>query len=54
MDTLTPAQAMALSNIVRPFLLLILAVVVLYPARVACQRYMRDGWLKRLLLRRIN
>jgi hypothetical protein len=38
----------------RPFMLLILAVAILYPARMLLQRYMKDGWLKRLLLRRIN
>lgn len=38
----------------RPFLLIILAITILYPARKALERYMKDGKLKRLLLRRIN
>lgn len=38
----------------RPFLLFILAITILYPARKLLERYMKEGWLKRLLLRRIN
>jgi len=44
----------ALAMLVRPLLLLILAAVVLIPARLAVQRHMKDGRLKRLLLRRIS
>jgi hypothetical protein len=40
--------------LLRPFFVFALAVVVLYPARRAVQKHMRDGKLKRLLLRRIN
>lgn len=40
--------------VAKPFVLLVLAVTVLYPARIACERRMKDGRLKRLLLRRIN
>ena len=40
--------------VAKPFVLLVLAVTVLYPARLACERGMKDGKLKRLLLRRIN
>lgn len=38
----------------RPFVMFILALLVLWPARRAVQKHMKDGKLKRLLLRRIN
>jgi hypothetical protein len=44
----------AIAVLVKPLALLVLFVLVLYPARWAVQRYMRDGWLKRLLLRRVS
>ena len=40
--------------IVKPLVLFALCVFVLYPARKLTQRAMKDGWLKRLLLRRVN
>ena len=41
-------------SLLKPVMLLVLAVGVLYPARMAVQRRMKDGKLKRLLLTRIN
>jgi hypothetical protein len=38
----------------RPFFYFAIAVLVLLPARMAVQRWMRDGALKRLLLREIH
>jgi hypothetical protein len=38
----------------KPFALLVLAVVVLIPARMAVAKWLPDGKLKRLLLRRIS
>lgn len=43
-----------IAMLIKPFALLILSVLVLVPARLAVQRRMKDGWLKRLLLRRIS
>lgn len=40
--------------LVKPFATFVLAACVLYPCRKAVERYMRDGKLKRLLLRRVN
>jgi hypothetical protein len=40
--------------VLKPFALLVLSVCVLIPARLAVQRRMKDGKLKRLLLRRIG
>lgn len=39
---------------VRPFAAFLLLALFGVPARLAVQRYMRDGRLKRLLLRRIE
>jgi hypothetical protein len=36
--------------LLKPFAFLVLAAVVLIPARLAVQRFMKDGKLKRLLL----
>ena len=44
----------AIALVLKPLALLVLFVLVLYPARWAVQRYLPDGWLKRLLLRRIS
>jgi hypothetical protein len=44
----------AIAMLVRPFMLLILSVLILIPVRLAVQRRMKDGKLKRLLLRRIG
>jgi uncharacterized protein YneF (UPF0154 family) len=44
----------AIALFVKPLALLVLFVLVLYPARRAVQRYMKDGPLKRLLLRRVT
>lgn len=40
--------------LLKPLVLLVLFVGVLLPIRVAFQRWMPDGRIKRLLLRRIN
>ena len=40
--------------LLKPFVLLVLTIVVLLPARKAVERKMKDGRLKRLLLRRIS
>lgn len=42
------------ANIARPFVMLILAFAVLYPARKAVERFLPEGKLKRLLLTRTN
>ena len=39
--------------VLKPFALLVLAVVVLIPARLAAQRFIPEGRIKRLLLRRV-
>jgi signal transduction histidine kinase len=44
----------AIAILIKPFVLLILSVCVLIPARMAVERRMKDGKLKRLLLRRIG
>jgi hypothetical protein len=44
----------AIAVLVKPLVLLVLFVVVLYPARWAVQRYLKDGRLKRLLLTRVG
>lgn len=44
----------AISMLIRPFVFLALALLVLYPARRAVEKYMKDGKLKRLLLRKIS
>lgn len=36
--------------LLKPFAFLLLAAVILIPARLALQRYMKDGKLKRFLL----
>ena len=41
-------------SLLKPVVLIVLAVGVLYPARRAVERRMKDGKLKRLLLRRVN
>jgi hypothetical protein len=38
----------------RPFVFLAIWVLILYPARLSVQKFMKEGWLKRLLLRRIS
>lgn len=40
--------------LVKPFLLLILFGCIALPGRIAVQRYMREGKIKRLLLYRIH
>lgn len=42
-----------LTFFLRPIILIVLFVAILYPARLATIRYMREGKLKRLLLRRV-
>lgn len=44
----------ALAAFLRPFVLLILGVLILSPVRIAVQRYMKNGKLKRLLLTHVN
>lgn len=38
----------------KPFVMFVLTVLVLYPARVMATRYIPEGKVKRLLLRRIS
>ena len=40
--------------LLKPFLLLFLSALILIPARLAVQNRMKDGKVKRLLLRRIG
>lgn len=40
--------------VIKPLAFFLLAAVILYPARRAVMRWMPDGKLKRLLLRRVN
>lgn len=47
-----PAFVWAL--ILKPFALLLLSVTVLTPARLLVQRRMKDGRLKRILLKPLN
>ena len=44
----------ALAVLLRPLILVLLAVMILTPARLAVQRFLPDGKLKRLLLRRVG
>lgn len=44
----------AIALFLKPFIFLVLFVVVLYPARRAVEKYMKDGKVKRLLLRRLS
>ena len=39
--------------VLKPFAMLIVAVVILIPARMAAERYIPEGRLKRVLLRRV-
>lgn len=38
----------------KPFILFVVAVCILYPARRLVEKRMKDGKLKQLLLRRVN
>lgn len=40
--------------LIKPFVLFVLCVLVLYPARRYVERKMKDGRLKRLLLLRLS
>ena len=51
MDVLEPWQWAIL---IKPFMLFVVTVLILYPARMAMTRYFPEGKLKRLLLRRIS
>lgn len=44
----------AIAAFLRPFVLLVLALFILAPARIAVERFMKDGKIKRLLLTRVN
>lgn len=44
----------AIALFVKPFALLLLFLLVLYPARRAVEKLMKDGKLKRLLLLRLK
>lgn len=44
----------AIAIFLRPFALLILAVCIFWPVKYLMRKYMRDTWLKRLLLREIG
>ncbi len=54
MDWLFKIPPHAVAAFLYPFVLFILAVTVLTPCRKLVERYMTDGKLKRLLLRRVN
>lgn len=43
-----------LAILIKPFILLILAVCVFWPMKAAIRRYMKDSKLKRLLLKDIG
>lgn len=43
-----------LALLLKPLILLVLGVFVLYPARMLVQKKMKDGKLKRLLLTRVG
>ena len=43
-----------LAALLRPLVILLLAILVLTPARLAVVRYFPEGKLKRLLLRRVG
>jgi hypothetical protein len=43
-----------LALLLRPFAALLLFGLICLPARMLVQRKMRDGWLKRLLLKRVR
>lgn len=43
---------LALAAFLRPFILFVLAITVLYPARCLVSKYMRDGKYKEVLLSR--
>jgi hypothetical protein len=43
-----------LAILLKPFILFVLAACILYPARKAVMRRMRDGRLKRFLLFRVS
>lgn len=47
------SEVVALAMLIKP-LGLILLLAAAYPFKLLVERYMRDGKLKRLLLRRIN
>lgn len=51
MDHLPP---WAIAAFLQPFVLLVLSVCVFWPIKVMIRRYMKDGRLKRLLLRPIG
>jgi hypothetical protein len=40
--------------ILKPLAALVLFGLICLPARLAVQRFMADGWLKRLLLKKIS
>lgn len=40
--------------LIKPLVLIALAVFVLYPARIAVQKWLPEGRVKKLLLRRVN
>ena len=44
----------AIAILIKPFVLLIISALFLIPGRLAVERWMKDGKLKRLLLRRIG
>lgn len=54
MEFLRQFEAWQIAIVAKPFILLVFAITVLYPCRRACEKYMREGRFKRLLLRRIN
>jgi hypothetical protein len=44
----------ALATFLKPFIMFALTILVLYPARMAVKRHMKDGKLKNLLMFRVG
>ena len=44
----------AIALLLKPLVLLVLAVLVFYPAKLAVKKWLPEGKLRSLLLRRIN
>lgn len=51
---MTPAMSMAIALFLRPIAAIILAYILLVPIRKLVERKMKDGKLKRLLLKRVG
>ena len=53
-DCMESSDIGLISAVVRPFLLLVVVVCIVYPLRKAFERFVPEGRWKRILLRRIN